>query len=317
MRDAESVTAAGFGATELTSIIAVTTWNRTVAAQRGGSALRRDRVLTGRRRESFLETLFVMPWWVGVGFGILGFFGIGYVIPAYFNSASSLLKGANTGLQPVARFWLGLCLSTALVSFVRARFVARKFDQQKSIDDFRSLSWRQFESIVGEAFRRRGFSVLENVFDGPDGGVDLVLRKNGEKHFVQCKQWKVFKVGVKPIRELYGVAKANDAAGGLFVTSGSYTADALEFGKRCGIEMIDGDALVQMIGDAQQPALQFDPTTPKRDTSHWSVPASADSPNCPKCGAAMVGRTATRGENVGKSFWGCTTYPKCRGTREI
>lgn len=38
-------------------------------------------------------------------------------------------------------------------------------------------------------------------------------------------------------------------------------------------------------------------------------------PNCPDCGSNMTLRTARRGQNAGGRFWGCTTYPKCRGTR--
>jgi predicted RNA-binding Zn-ribbon protein involved in translation (DUF1610 family) len=36
---------------------------------------------------------------------------------------------------------------------------------------------------------------------------------------------------------------------------------------------------------------------------------------CPQCGSAMVLRTAKSGSNAGKSFWGCSQYPKCKGTR--
>ncbi|MDM5088865.1 NERD domain-containing protein [Aeromonas bestiarum] len=36
-------------------------------------------------------------------------------------------------------------------------------------------------------------------------------------------------------------------------------------------------------------------------------------PACPKCGSHMVLRTASRGENKGNQFWGCSGYPKCRG----
>lgn len=36
-------------------------------------------------------------------------------------------------------------------------------------------------------------------------------------------------------------------------------------------------------------------------------------PACPKCGAKMVLRTATRGDRAGKQFHGCSAYPKCRG----
>jgi ribosomal protein L37AE/L43A len=33
---------------------------------------------------------------------------------------------------------------------------------------------------------------------------------------------------------------------------------------------------------------------------------------CPKCGSDMVLRQTRKGENKGQSFWGCSTYPKCR-----
>lgn len=38
---------------------------------------------------------------------------------------------------------------------------------------------------------------------------------------------------------------------------------------------------------------------------------------CPKCGAPMVKRTAARGENAGREFWGCSQFPKCRGIVNI
>lgn len=36
---------------------------------------------------------------------------------------------------------------------------------------------------------------------------------------------------------------------------------------------------------------------------------------CPKCGKALVVRTAKRGKNAGSDFWGCTGYPKCKFTK--
>lgn len=38
-------------------------------------------------------------------------------------------------------------------------------------------------------------------------------------------------------------------------------------------------------------------------------------PDCPQCGASMVKRTAKKGSNTGETFWGCMSYPKCKGTR--
>lgn len=45
-------------------------------------------------------------------------------------------------------------------------------------------------------------------------------------------------------------------------------------------------------------------------------PRLAFDPNaCPQCGMAMRLRTAKRGKHPGSQFWGCSQYPRCRGTR--
>jgi hypothetical protein len=40
-------------------------------------------------------------------------------------------------------------------------------------------------------------------------------------------------------------------------------------------------------------------------------------PSCPKCGKVMIKRHARRGRFSGSSFWGCSRYPLCRGTRSF
>jgi hypothetical protein len=42
-----------------------------------------------------------------------------------------------------------------------------------------------------------------------------------------------------------------------------------------------------------------------------------ETPHCPECNAGMVKRKARRGANVGDGFWGCSGYPRCRGTRAL
>lgn len=41
--------------------------------------------------------------------------------------------------------------------------------------------------------------------------------------------------------------------------------------------------------------------------------AERQAPSCPKCSAPMVRRHAKAGPNAGEAFWGCSTFPKCRG----
>ena len=38
---------------------------------------------------------------------------------------------------------------------------------------------------------------------------------------------------------------------------------------------------------------------------------------CPRCGAELVLRTAKKGENAGKQFYGCSAFPKCRYMRAV
>jgi restriction system protein len=267
-----------------------------------------------RRRKSVFDTLLVLPWWVAVGVGLFGYAAIVFLLPLFLTG--QLLAPAAKGLAPIGLFWLGLCAVAAGGSALRSFFVSRKFDRQSGLDDIRSLSWRQFESIVGEAFRRRGYLVVENAVDGADGGVDLALRKDGQKFVVQCKQWKQQTVGVKPVRELAGVIVGCHATGGFFVTSGRYTEEARRFASSVSIELIDGEALAKMVKGVQdvEPFLTQTSSSFRANTT-WSI--GTDVPNCPSCGSEMVGRTAKRGSNAGSQFWGCSQYPRCRGTRDV
>jgi hypothetical protein len=44
---------------------------------------------------------------------------------------------------------------------------------------------------------------------------------------------------------------------------------------------------------------------------------SPRTPSCPNCAAPMVRRQAKSGASVGESFWGCSRFPKCRGTLAV
>ena len=111
----------------------------------------------------------------------------------------------------------------------------------------RSLSWREFEELVAEAFRREGYSVVENVKAGADGGVDIRLRRNGGLFLVQCKNWNRNRVGVGVVREMCGVMMDQGAAGVVIVCSGGFTRDAWGFAKGKPVRLVGGRALMEMI----------------------------------------------------------------------
>lgn len=188
--------------------------------------------------------------------------------------------------------------------------------QSQSADALDGISWREFEVLVGEAFRLQGFTVLEVGGGGPDGGVDLVLSKGAEKFLVQCKQWKAFKVGVDVVRELYGVMAAKGAAGGFVVTSGRFTADAVAFAEGRNVRLVDGERLFGLIKQARQ-SLAGGASKPATVSKAATVPSPVGARVCPGCGSLMTVRTAKKGANAGAQFLGCSTYPACRVTQEL
>ena len=58
---------------------------------------------------------------------------------------------------------------------------------------------------------------------------------------------------------------------------------------------------------SHSPSLQTSPPSPTHQPSR--------APSCPECGSPMQQRKARKWPNTGQSFWGCTRYPACRGTR--
>ena len=283
------------------------------------------------RKTSTAEDLFaliaLLPWWAGLGLALLSY-GVLHALAAPI--AAPIGQSGQMGqyaaqmmgktLAYYGQFIVPIiCLAGAALSAWRRRqrrTLVATVTQSPAASVLDSLSWREFEQLVGEGFRVRGYQVSETGGSGPDGGVDLVLSKDGDKFLVQCKQWKAYKVGVEVVRELYGVMAAKGAAGGFVVTSGRFTEPAREFAQGRNLKLLDGPVLLQMLQKAQtglcvKAATIATPATPSGAERHSAILA------CPACAKPMVRRTAKRGGQAGSAFWGCAGYPTCKGTRPI
>lgn len=282
---------------------------------------RRGRTSTA---EDLMDLVAMLPWWAGIGLAVLSYLLLHSV-------ASSPLPVAMTpqdiGQLATSGIWRGLayagqyilpfiCGMGALASAIRRRerrALIGSVARSDTADALDGMSWREFELLVGEGFRQQGYAVSETGGAGPDGGIDLVLAKAGEKFLVQCKQWKAFKVGVTVVRELYGVMAARGAAGGFVVTSGRFTEEAKAFASGRNIRLIDGPELLHLIRSGRSVS------PPVSEVGHGeagAVPSTAGAtPTCPVCSNAMLRRVAKRGASAGNSFWGCSGYPGCKGTR--
>jgi restriction system protein len=151
--------------------------------------------------------------------------------------------------QNVAEWFGGIFLFHTILSIFNHQKRKQLIKQQSSIETLRDTSWSDFEVLVGEAFRRKGFAVQENMVGGADGGIDLTLRKDGKLHIVQCKRWRSSKVGVSIVREMFGVLQASNAVSVYVVSSGHFTKDTITFAQDLPIELINGEQLLKLIAD--------------------------------------------------------------------
>lgn len=229
-----------------------------------------------------------------------------FLLPIIGN-INPITAGFTKGLAQLAPLAFFLFLLPAPFSLIQSQRKRKQLDTQQDINSIRDLSWQRFEELVGEAYRRQGFWVKENDGAGPDGGIDLVISRGGKRYLVQCKQYRVQKVGVKVVREMYGLVAAEHAAGGIVITSGTFTRDAGRFADGKVLELVDGAQLALLVGSVQS----------KIGTTTGKTGIMSRASSCPVCDGKMVLRTARKGKNQGKQFYGCSGFPKCRYTKAL
>ena len=148
--------------------------------------------------------------------------------------------------------WLLPCVVAALIAGAltltwprRVRITAR--------DDVERLLRRygrqptDFERYVAEIYRRRGYRVHVTQRTG-DCGRDIEMRRGRKLYVVEVKLYNPdLHVGREKIQKLQGAMIDAQAHGAFFVTTSRFTRTAVEYAERNGIELVDGDALEQMI----------------------------------------------------------------------
>jgi restriction system protein len=173
------------------------------------------------------------------------------------------------------------------------------------------LEWKRFEDVVAAYSRILGYEAKTTRI-GADGGVDVQLFHAGQPNpvmIIQCKAWDAYKVGVKLVRELFGVMAADKVLNGAFFTTGEFTSEAEEWARDKNIDLVNGREFLTRINQL----------TPDQQTSLLALATEGDytTPTCPSCGIKMVQRTAGKGRSEGSTFWGCRNYPRCKQTFRV
>lgn len=225
-------------------------------------------------------------------------------------AALSIVRVAALVFQYLVPFCLVMSAVLWGVGYVERQRHRRLAQASSSPEVLAGLSWSDFEKVVAQGFSTHGFSA-QLTAEGGDGGIDIVLERQGQRYLVQAKHWRARSVGVEVVRALYGVVCADGASGGYVVTSGVFTKAASDFAAGKPIWLVSGQRLRNLLaaGRASVPGRLVLDRLPN--------PMSDSDIPCPLCERPMVLREAQQGVHQGKRFFGCSGFPGCSGVRAV
>jgi restriction system protein len=206
-----------------------------------------------RRKDNGIQMVSGLPWQAGIVLGATSYiavrYGLGWCMSTFGGPVGQELGTSldDGTYAPIAWLLLCACWLAALISFLDSRRRKQLLGTQTGLGVLSAMDWRAFERLVGNAFRRQGYSVRETGPGGVDGGVDLILHKDGQTTLVQCRQWRTKLVDVKLVREMYGLLMHHHADAVKIIAIGEYADDAQRFASGKPIELICGHALLGML----------------------------------------------------------------------
>lgn len=115
------------------------------------------------------------------------------------------------------------------------------------IYDVFSSAPTEFESFCAQLLRDMGMRVKLTQMTR-DGGYDLIAYDGSEVIAVECKCYFPDRKVTRPmLQKLIGANTVLGADGLMFLTTGSFTKDAVLYGSETGIRLVDGDELSQLV----------------------------------------------------------------------
>ena len=108
-----------------------------------------------------------------------------------------------------------------------------------ALSTLEKMSWKEFSSLMAQAFALQGFSVVR--LDSTSA--DLQLEKFGKTTLVSCKRWKAATLGVEVLKDLKALQTSQDATYAACISLSLPTGVALKFAKDNAIQLICQDDL--------------------------------------------------------------------------
>ena len=111
-----------------------------------------------------------------------------------------------------------------------------------------TLTWRDFASVLEQAFVRQGHTVTRLN----SAAADFSLSTGARVTRVSCKRWKAATHGVEPMRELVAAKDARQADQCTYISLGAVSDNARRLATEQGVVLVSGDELGKLILDKNQ-----------------------------------------------------------------
>jgi restriction system protein len=144
-------------------------------------------------------------------------------------------------------------------------------------DYLKKVSPSFFETVVLDLLHKLGYGTtradLQRVGGSGDAGIDGIIsldRLGLEKVYVQAKRWQST-VGRPEIQTFYGALAGQRATKGVFITTSTYTPQAVEFAKSVDqrIVLIDGSKLAELMIDYEVGVISRSIKVPRIDGDYF------------------------------------------------
>lgn len=181
-------------------------------------------------KNSLFAILLRSPWWIS------------FAVVAVFALASSALLPSQYvvfGLMGAIPFLVIGCIA----AWRQMRAPSNRTVEQ-TLERAGAMPWRDFRDTLEQTYQAQGFTVSR--LDGQ--AADLQLTRGAQTTLVAAKRWKAASHGMEPLRALDKARSALDASAGVYITLGEVNDTARRFADKNGIALVNGVALVQLLG---------------------------------------------------------------------
>ena len=206
-----------------------------------------------KKNLNLFDFLAQIPWWVSISLSLFFYVLLKFVVP-YFDAQAILVNEVHVSLGPVFAPVVALALlSPVTFSLLRSSRKKKLHDLKNELQAIQELSWHDLKTQVSEAFRSRGYIIMESSAFTADPSIDLVMRKSANLYLVQCRYWLNRKLGIREVKNLYSLMHDKHASSVFLLTTGIFSNEARHYAAGRPINLVDGIELVELLAKSGTP----------------------------------------------------------------